>query len=706
MWRQRRTGAAGGLFQQGVLAQGHAYLKALRAANASLSARAEASEGVAQSRDYTDQAAAVNAALLLAEMQQTSANDPTTTTTVTTWEGFQAGYPAPVLYPAHVGDPIVEQRVSAGAVLTSSKAVSTIALVPTRFSSIGEVASWLDGPLRYAIRAVRADEARENIAAYASNGRARPYDARPVAGRTDIYNNSYINFVAKSVGPGLVLEKRSATKTESRTCAFQKSQDVPLLVEGIGTTTTDESALECPHLDVTIDTEWTQAPQTIVGVGVADSDAEYDATMDRLRASRWLNEDTVAIRARGVQYNPNTNLALAWTVVLEKPGFVGTVFEFKQVKLRVVQIDQLNTPMQRVVAGLLLVALALIGYVIKIEMVRIQRIKIVTGHYSEAMRSLALWSSGFMLVFFVCHLVLRAAYFFNDDRRNFDITSKSLSEGLPPLESLIDIFEVEHALLTMVAALSWFRLLNYLMIARRIWFTLKVLKNSFKKAAYYLVLFLVPLLSYALGGHGMFGSRVAAFSTWYGSLETVIVMTFGTFQEEVLARFPVTGALYLFSFYLVVVFLMRTLFTAIVIDTYKREAVKYEKRPPPVVVWTCAGMRGAICPACAPRHIILGSDPIDRLNGISSSMAMKLLRFELKTVRQLADLDDRELRLVALKSAFISRKRLLSFRDIAINALSQESKNNMDLRGKPKQVFKRARKGGGGGNKERSIELV
>ena len=51
-----------------------------------------------------------------------------------------------------------------------------------------------------------------------------------------------------------------------------------------------------------------------------------------------------------------------------------------------------------------------------------------------------------MLVFFVCHLVLRAAYFFNDDRRNFDITSKSLSEGLPPLESLIDIFEVEHAL--------------------------------------------------------------------------------------------------------------------------------------------------------------------------------------------------------------------------------------------------------------------
>ena len=229
------------------------------------------------------------------------------------------------------------------------------------------------------------------------------------------------------------------------------------------------------------------------------------------------------------------------------------------------------------------------------------------------------------------------------------------------------------------------------MIARRIWFTLKVLKVSFQRASYYLVLFLVPLLGYALGGHGMFGSRVSVFSTWSSSMESVAVMTFGTFQEEVLDRFPVLGAVYLFSFYLVVVFLMRTLFTAIVIDTYKREAMKYEKRPPPIVVWSFAGVRGAICPGCAPRTVILSSDPISRLNGISSSMALKLLRFDLKTVQQLADLDDKEVRLVALKSAFISKKRLTTFRDIAVSALSQESKDNMDFRGRPKTKFGKKR---------------
>jgi hypothetical protein len=86
----------------------------------------------------------------------------------------------------------------------------------------------------------------------------------------------------------------------------------------------------------------------------------------------------------------------------------------------------------------------------------------------------------------------------------------------------------------------------------------------------------------------------------------------------------------MFSFYLVVVFLMRTLFTAIVIDTYKREAMKYEKRPPPIVVWSCIGIIGAIIPSCKPRSDIIETDLIHRLPGLSQSMALKLNRFELK----------------------------------------------------------------------------
>ena len=134
----------------------------------------------------------------------------------------------------------------------------------------------------------------------------------------------------------------------------------------------------------------------------------------------------------------------------------------------------------------------------------------------------------------------------------------------------------------------------------------------------------------------------------------------------------------------IVVFLMRTLFTAIVIDTYKREALKYEKRPPPTVNWSCIGIIGAIIPSCNPRSNVIESDPIERLPGISHSMALKLVRFELKSVKHLAELKDSNLRLFALKSEFITQQRLMDFRQTAIEALSSRNRDNVDRRGMPK----------------------
>ena len=168
-----------------------------------------------------------------------------------------------------------------------------------------------------------------------------------------------------------------------------------------------------------------------------------------------------------------------------------------------------------------------------------------------------------MVVFFLLHIVLRAVYFFDTNRRNFDITTKDLVQGLPNM-SFIQIFEMEHLSLTIVATIAWFRMLNYLMLSSRIWFTLKVLKNAFKKCLYYLVLFSVVLNGYALCGFTVFGSRVKEFHTFAYSFETVLIMAFGSFNNAILAKYPLIGSCFMFSFYLVVVFLMRTLFTAIV----------------------------------------------------------------------------------------------------------------------------------------------
>jgi hypothetical protein len=80
------------------------------------------------------------------------------------------------------------------------------------------------------------------------------------------------------------------------------------------------------------------------------------------------------------------------------------------------------------------------------------------------------------------------------------------------------------------------------------------------------------------------------------------------------------------------------------------------------------------------------------------------LRFNLKTVQHLAELSDKDLRLVVLKSEFISNKRLVEFRKAAIEALSYQSKTIVDRRGLPKaQVKKSVQKRSD--TKSKSIEM-
>jgi hypothetical protein len=462
-------------------------------------------------------------------------------------QGVANLYPDPLLYP-NVNDIGYSGRNKCGKSIDNQSP----SIIPTFLSTIEEIYQFLNGPLRRAIVAVRNKEAETMNDYYTSssfwkndlststsspqssssnskknglNGRPTPYDENAVVGRTDIFNNSYIHLVGRSVGPGLVIEQKQYLNSHCN----EKS--------GI---------LNCQS---SVSDEWIQAPKNIITADTTSSYANYYTSMKQLQSSSWLHSrNTAMVRLRGVIYNSNVNLALSWSIELKKTSSASTIFIFQNVVLDVFQIDQLNTPIQRVVGIITIINFGLLGYVGVVEINRCKRIKIVNGHYKDAMRSFSLWGSILMMLFFVIHLLLRMVYFFNDDRRNFDIISKDLTKGLPSL-SFISIYLNEHVFLTIVTSLGWFRMLNYLMLSSRIWFTLKVIKNSFKKSIYYLSLFCVPLLAYSFCGHYMFGTRIEEFHTLSSSIETVLIMTFGTFQDNVLSRYPMLGAIYMFSFY-------------------------------------------------------------------------------------------------------------------------------------------------------------
>ena len=175
-------------------------------------------------------------------------------------------------------------------------------------------------------------------------------------------------------------------------------------------------------LDCLVGNRASKTPSSVITADVTDTYRKYKAAMIKLRTLNWMDSrNTAEVKMSGVLYNPNSNLAMSWSIHLKKATPDGTIFLFNHVNLRVIQIDQLNTAMQRTVGILSIVSLLLLGYVAKVEIDRCQRIKITSGHYRDAMRSVSLWGSVVMIVFFVVHLILRALYFFNAARRNFDI---------------------------------------------------------------------------------------------------------------------------------------------------------------------------------------------------------------------------------------------------------------------------------------------
>jgi Ca2+-binding EF-hand superfamily protein len=405
------------------------------------------------------------------------------------YRGVTQSYPDSLLYPNK--DQTWVARVKAGKLLNSLKTSIASKIVPDFLSSLDEVYNFLKGPLRRAIVAVRADEAKTMRETYMGSsfwgsgsttttdgdkgnsrsgdtavssttstissqshlhGRPTPYDDEDVVGRTDIFNNSYVNLVARPVGPGLVLEKRSYI--DEHECGSK-----------------EKTKQRVGHLlcQPKISNEWEQAPSSIITADVTDTYNKYKNAIAKLRKINWLHSrKTAEVKMSGLLYNPNSNLAMSWIIHIKRPTSAGSIFEFHEVNLRVIQIDQLNTPIQRSVGILSIFVLILLGYVAKVEIDQCQRIKLISGHYRVAMRSLSLWGSVIMILFFIVHLILRAVYFFNDYRRNFDITTKNLATGLPNL-SFLEIFELEHLSLTIVSAIGWFRMLNYLMLSSRIW---------------------------------------------------------------------------------------------------------------------------------------------------------------------------------------------------------------------------------------------
>ena len=116
----------------------------------------------------------------------------------------------------------------------------------------------------------------------------------------------------------------------------------------------------------------------------------------------------------------------------------------------------------------------------------------------------------------------------------------------------------------------------------------EVIERVSKRAIPYLLIFLSVIAAFNPFACVIFGPTSTNFSSWTRSFITLCQLVFDRIEmEEAEIFYPYIAPTFLFTYYLIVVLVMRNIFVAIFIDGYRAAAERYELRPPELVQWTC-----------------------------------------------------------------------------------------------------------------------
>ena len=126
------------------------------------------------------------------------------------------------------------------------------------------------------------------------------------------------------------------------------------------------------------------------------------------------------------------------------------------------------------------------------------------------------------------------------------------------------------------------------------------------------------------------------------------------------------SGLFLGIYYVMVVLIMRNIFVAIFIDGYRAAAERYERTPPPLIQWSLQGILGAVIKSLEPQDLIRPDDSVIALASVGQTMANRLKRVDIKIVKDLAKLTDRDISLAVSRTAFIGKESLEKLREEAI----------------------------------------
>lgn len=197
-----------------------------------------------------------------------------------------------------------------------------------------------------------------------------------------------------------------------------------------------------------------------------------------------------------------------------------------------------------------------------------------------------------LLLFFLLMCVYTAIFTKAAYENNLEPETIADPELFFPLGYLVADLQLSTDILAMLGLAAWFKVLKYFTLISTFHPFVRIVETTIRQLLLFAGLLFVVLFGFAVAFHVGFGGENDIFSTLAGSFVAVIVAPAGGVDfDPVLRDGTALGAVLVFLYVVLIVFLLITTFMAIVVDSYSvitfqvKEIMRLDKNTPSGVFW-------------------------------------------------------------------------------------------------------------------------
>lgn len=284
------------------------------------------------------------------------------------------------------------------------------------------------------------------------------------------------------------------------------------------------------------------------------------ATLEELKAGRWITEGTRVLFLDFTVYNANINLFCVVKYIFEFPASGGVVSssQFRSMKL----IRYVDAYDYFVLACEVVFVLFVLYYTVEeiLELRKLGLYKYLTSSVWQVLDLVILVCSYVSILFYAYRTVLIDNTL--DDLIEDDATYANFEH--------VAYWQTEfNFLIALTLFLSWIKAFKYLSFNRTMYQMSETLSKCAKDIMGYTVMFLIVFFAFAQLGYLVFSSNTFGFHTFGDTIFTLFRIILGDFDFYALQQsHPVFGPIYFVTYVFVVFFILVNVFLAIINDSY------------------------------------------------------------------------------------------------------------------------------------------